>query len=163
MFVPFDQLPTHSRIWIYPAERLFSANEKKEIEGTLHDFIDQWQAHGQNLKASFLLPYDHFIVIGLDENVQPATGCSIDASVHMIQQLEQHLKLTLLDKMNVCFRPHENQIEYLPLKDFRKLAKTPKVNPNTVVFNNLVVNKAEFEHHWEVPAHASWHARFIKG
>ena len=105
--------------------------------------------------------YNQFIVIGLDEEVKGASGCSIDASVHLIQALEKKYNLELLDKMNVCYR-EDNQISYVSLKEFRKLAKTPKVTPDTIVFNNLVVDKAEYRSYWEVPAGQSWHSRFIK-
>ena len=79
----------------------------------------------------------------------------------MIQSLEQAFDLQLLDKMNVCYRDAD-QLHYVDLKAFRKMAKTPRITPNTIVFNNLVVNKAEYDSHWEVPAHSSWHSRFIK-
>jgi len=161
MLVPFSSLPDHARVWIYPASRIFTETEKEEISEILAQFLNQWSTHGSPLKTAFTLPYDRFIVIGLDEEVQGASGCSIDASVHLIQQLEQKFNLTLLDKMNVCYRDND-QIHYTALKDFRKLAKTPKVNLATIVFNNLVVDKAEYESIWEVPAYDSWHARFIK-
>ena len=161
MLVPFSSLPDHARVWIYPASRIFTETEKEEISEILAQFLNQWSTHGSPLKTAFTLPYERFIVIGLDEEVQGASGCSIDASVHLIQQLEQKFNLTLLDKMNVCYRDND-QIHYTALKDFRKLAKTPKVNLATIVFNNLVVDKAEYESIWEVPAYDSWHARFIK-
>ena len=161
MLVPFSSLPDHARVWIYPASRIFTETEKEEISEILAQFLNQWSTHGSPLKTALTLPYDRFIVIGLDEEVQGASGCSIDASVHLIQQLEQKFNLTLLDKMNVCYRDND-QIHYTALKDFRKLAKTPKVNLATIVFNNLVVDKAEYESIWEVPAYDSWHARFIK-
>ena len=161
MLVPFSSLPDHARIWIYPSSRPFSSEEKQAISETLSQFLNQWATHGSPLKTGFDLPYDHFIVIGLDEEVQGASGCSIDASVHLIQQLEEQFKLVLLDKMNVCYRDKDS-IYYIPLKAFRKLAKTPKVTLDTIVFNNLVVDKAEYKSLWEVPAYDSWHARFIK-
>ena len=77
------------------------------------------------LKTAYDLPYNHFIVIGLDEEVHGASGCSIDASVHLIQEIEQAFDLILLDKMNVCYRV-DSQIVYTPLKAFRKLAKLQK-------------------------------------
>ena len=161
MLVPFSTLPNHARVWIYPASRPFTAAEKEEISEILSQFLNQWAAHGTPLKTAFDLPYDHFIVIGLDEEVQGASGCSIDTSVHLIQQLEAKFNVILLDKMNVCYREKE-QILYISLKEFRKLAKSPMVNLDTIVFNNLVVDKAEYESIWEVPAYDSWHARFIK-
>lgn len=161
MLVPFPSLPDHARVWIYPSSRAFTAQEKDEISELLSRFLTQWSTHGTPLQTAFSLPYDHFIVIGLDEAVQGASGCSIDASVHMIQQIEAKFELILLDKMNVCYREKE-QIHYISLKDFRKFAKTPKVTLDTIVFNNLVVDKSEYENLWEVPAYDSWHARFIK-
>jgi hypothetical protein len=41
------------------------------------------------------------------------------------------------------------------------MAKDKAVSGNTIVFNNLVENKEEFETHWEVPASDSWHSRFL--
>ena len=161
MLVPFSDLPDHARVWIYPSSRPFTLEEKQAISEKLSQFLNQWATHGTPLKTGFDLPYDHFIVIGLDEEVQGASGCSIDASVHLIQQLEAQFDLVLLDKMNVCYR-EKSTIHYTPLKEFRKLAKTPKVSLETIVFNNLVVDKAEYNSLWEVPAFDSWHARFIK-
>ena len=47
------------------------------------------------------------------------------------------------------FVREKEQILYTPLKEFRKLAKSPKVNLDTIVFNNLVVDKAEYESIWK--------------
>jgi hypothetical protein len=41
------------------------------------------------------------------------------------------------------------------------MAKQKAVSKNTIVFNNLVATKEEYENHWEVPAEESWHARFL--
>ena len=161
MLVPFSELPEQARVWIYPSSRVFSADEKTLIASKLDTFLSQWAAHGAPLKTAFDLPYNRFIVIGLDEEIQGASGCSIDASVRFIQELEQAFDLTLLDKMNVCYRV-DGQIVYTPLKAFRKLAKTSEINQDTIVFNNLVVNKGEYETLWETPAYNSWHSRFVK-
>mgnify|MGYP001165596257 FL=1 len=161
MLVPFSSLPSHARVWVYQSSRVFTASENEEISAILTTFLSNWATHGTPLKTAFELRHNQFIVIGLDEEVKGASGCSIDASVHMIQSLESKYGLELLDKMNVCYR-EDTEIAYTPLKEFRKLAKTPKVSPDTIVFNNLVVDKAEYESHWEVPAYDSWHSRFIK-
>ena len=160
MLVDFDQLPDSSRIWIYQASRPFTESETEVLEGDMKTFLEQWTAHGASLKAGFQLPYRRFIVIGLDQSDQGASGCSIDASVRFIQQLEQRLDLILLDRMNVTFRQGE-YIAYKPLNEFREMAKNKSVSAKTVVFNNLVVNKQEYLEDWEVPAGESWHKRFF--
>ncbi len=160
MLVEFDQLPDSSRIWIYQASRPFTEAETESLHSDMKAFLEQWTAHGASLKAGFQLPYRRFIVIGLDQSQHGASGCSIDASVRFIQELEQRLDLILLDRMNVTFRQGE-YIAYKPLKEFREMAKNKAVSAKTVVFNNLVATKQEYLEDWEVPAGESWHKRFF--
>lgn len=160
MLIPFDQLPDEARIWIYQSDRPFTEEEAAQIEKETAAFLTQWTAHGASLKAGFELRYRRFIVIGLDQQEHAASGCSIDASVHFIQQLEQRLGVTLLDRMNVTFRQGE-YIAYKPLADFRKMARAKSVSANTIVFNNLVTHKGEYQDAWEIPAAESWHSRFF--
>lgn len=160
MLVDFKDLPDSSRIWIYQANRSFTEGELKEIQGKLNTFITDWTAHGADLKAGYDLRYKRFIVIALDQDLNKATGCSIDASVRFIQQMEQDYSVDLMDKMNVSFKQGEF-VAYKPLLEFKKMAKNRSVSPNTIVFNNLVTNVAEYKTSWEVPARDSWHSRFL--
>lgn len=160
MFVEFSTLPSHSRIWIYQSDRKFSEEEISEIEEKLESFIESWSAHGQSLEASYLLKYERFIIIAVNQDVQAVTGCSIDASVLFIQSLEQKFNVDLMDRMNVTFKTGE-YIAYKSLIDFKKMAKAKSVSPSTIVFNNLVNTIEEWQDFWEVPASESWHNRFF--
>lgn len=160
MLVSFDQLPPESRIWIYQSNRPFADEEITGIQQALGEFLNQWTAHGAELEAGYLIPYHRFIVIGLNQAAHAASGCSIDASVQFIQQLEKHFNVELLDRMNVTFFQGDHLV-YKPLTEFRKMAKSKAVTGSTKVFNNLVTNKLEFEQFWEVPAAESWHSRFF--
>ncbi len=161
MLVDFNTLPKESRVWIYQANRSFTEEELEEIQLKLNRFIENWTAHGSDLQSGYLVKYKRFIVIGLNQNLNSATGCSIDASVHFIQQLEKDYNVDLMDKMNVSYKQGE-YIAYKSLSDFRKMAKDKAVSKKTIVFNNLVASIAEFNENWEVPASESWHGRFIK-
>ena len=160
MLVPFTELPDSSRVWIYQSNRSFTDQELQEITAKLEDFITQWTAHGADLKASFEIKYKRFITLALDQQLNAATGCSIDGSVRFIQDLEQTYNVDLLDKMNVSYKQGEF-VAYKTLTDFRKMAKEKAVSKNTIVFNNLVTNKGEYLSDWEVPASDSWHNRFL--
>lgn len=161
MLVDFNILQEESRVWIYQANRSFSEDELQEIQSKLDIFIENWTAHGSDLQAGYSIKYKRFIVLGLNQNLNSATGCSIDASVHFIQQLEKDYKVDLMDKMNVSYKQGDF-VAYKTLTDFRKMAKDKAVSKNTIVFNNLVNNIAEFNENWEVPASESWHSRFLK-
>ena len=159
MLVPFETLPDSARVWVYQCNRSFTEEELSEIREKLDAFVTQWTVHGKNLQAGYDIKYKRFITIGLDQSVNAASGCSIDASVHFIQQLEKEYDVDLLDKMNVSYKSGEF-VAYKSLTDFRKMAKDNAVSGKTIVFNNLVNNKAEYLSDWEVPASESWHSRF---
>ena len=160
MYVPFETMPGESRIWIYQSNRKFSDQEVAEIEEGLKNFVDNWAAHGTPLEASYLVLHNRFIIMAVNQEVQNVTGCSIDASVHFIQEQEKKYGVELLDKMNVTFRLGDH-IAHKTLTEFRKMVKDKAVSANTVVFNNLVNNIQEWQEYWEVPAAESWHSRFF--
>ncbi len=160
MLVNFNILPDTSKVWIYQSSRTLTESELEEITLKLNAFIENWTAHGSDLQSGYEIKYKRFIILGLNQNLNAASGCSIDASVHFIQQLEKTYNIDLLDKMNVSYKQGEF-IAYKTLADFRKMAKQKAVSKNTIVFNNLVTNIAEYKENWEVPAKDSWHNRFL--
>lgn len=161
MLVDFNTLPEESRVWIYQANRSFTEEELEEIQSKLDVFVENWTAHGSDLESGYLIKYKRFIIIGMNQNLNKATGCSIDASVRFIQQLESDYNVDLMDKMNVSYKQGDF-VAYKTLSDFKQMAKDKAVSKNTIVFNNLVTTIAEFNDNWEVPASESWHSRFVK-
>ena len=158
--IPFENLPEESKVWIYQSNRKFSEEEVVQISEETSKFIENWSAHGNLLQASFQIRYNRFIILGVDNEFQNPTGCSIDASVQFIQSLEQKYQIDLLDKMNVSFKQGDF-ITHKTLLEFKQLAKNKSVSENTIVFNNLVNTVQEFNENWEVPAVDSWHGRFF--
>lgn len=160
MLVDFKTLPNNSRIWIYQCNRKLSDDEVASIANQTEVFLKEWTAHGTDLEAGLEMKYNRFIVLGLNQANASASGCSIDASVRFIQQLEKQFDVDFLDKMNVTFY-NGKYIAFKTLSDFKKMAKARSVSSNTVVFNNLVNTKEEYLENWEVPAKESWHSRFL--
>lgn len=160
MYIPFEDLPGDSKIWIYQANRKLSDNEVLEITDATRDFVENWAAHGTSLEASFIIKYNRFIILAVNQDFHAATGCSIDSSVQFIQNLETKYEIDLLDKMNVTYKTGEF-IAFKTLIEFKQLAKSKSVSENTIVFNNLVNTIEEWQDFWEVPANESWHSRFF--
>ncbi len=160
MFVDFNSLPDTSRVWIYQADREFTQDEVEQISEKLNVFVANWKRHGDDLKTSFQIKYNQFIVLGVDENYNDVSGCSIDASVHIIKELQKEFEVDLLNKMIVSFKDGDN-VNTVSLKDFKTYVKLEKINADTVVFNNMITSKGDFETAWEVEASKSWHAKFL--
>ena len=160
MFTAYKNLPNNSRVWIYQSNREFTQNEVDFISEKATAFINNWTRHGDDLKGSFTIKYHQFLVLAVDENFNNVSGCSIDASVRFVQQLEHALQLDLMDKMNITFKDGD-QINLIKLPQFQEFVKSKKINEETIVFNNLIATKEDFENNWEVPAKQSWHKRFL--
>ena len=160
MFVEFDKMPDTSRIWIYQSNREFSSEEENVIKRNTKKFIDNWTRHGDDLKGSFTIVYNRFVVIAVDENFANVSGCSIDASVRFIQQIQSELNIDLLNKLHIAFKTNDD-VNSVSLNDFRSFIANDKITQDTIVFNNLVDTKADFESKWEVPAKESWHQRLF--
>ncbi len=160
MFVEFDQLSATSKIWIYQANRELSNDEVVLATSKLSDFIKNWQSHGKDLIASFQIKYNQFIVISVDVAKTNYSGCSVDASVALIKEIEKELQIDLFDRLKITFKSNEN-VNTVNLANFKKYIAEGKIDKNTVVFNNLVKTIAEFQEKWEIPAKDSWHIRMF--
>ena len=160
MFTEYKNLPNNSRVWMYQSDRVFTNQEIDLIAIKATAFIEQWTRHGDNLKGSFTIKYNQFLVLAVDEGFNNVSGCSIDASVRFVKELENELQIDLMNKLNVSFKDGNN-INIVKLADFQKFAKEQRITKETIVFNNMVQTKEEVENNWEIPASESWHNRFI--
>lgn len=158
---PYNELSPKSKIWIYQSSRPFNNIEALAIQQELENFTQQWAAHGQGLKAYGTLYYQQFIILMVDETAHGASGCSIDSSVHFLKDLQKKYKATLFDRLNMAYKNASNEIVTADRNTFEKLVNMGEINDDTIVFNNLVRNKQEFETKWEIPMKESWHKRIF--
>ncbi|MFZ9505166.1 MAG: hypothetical protein ACO263_11425, partial [Cyclobacteriaceae bacterium] len=155
MYLPFTEMPGHSRVWIYPANRQLTASEKVNASELLKAFCEQWSAHGHRLNASFRIDYDRFLVVAVDEKSAAASGCSIDASVHAIQRIGNELKLDLFDRTLIPFLIGGTILDF-KLKDLSDSFRNGKIGPRDQTFNLLASTKEEWESNGVVAVEKSW-------
>ena len=75
-----------------PIENL-RAKEVEFISEKAEAFINQWTRHGDDLKGSFTIKYNQFLVLAVDESFNNVSGCSIDSSVRFVQGLTSRIKI----------------------------------------------------------------------
>jgi len=153
-------LPKNAKVWVYQSDRMFTTDEVEIINKNLKSFVEHWKDHGKNVTGSFVVKYNQFIVLALDNNERNVPGCVIDASIRVLREIENAYKVDLLNKFNTAFRD-ANSIKVVKLLEFQKLAKESQISDETIVFNGMVNSINEFETHWEVPAKLSWHNRYF--
>jgi len=155
MRVTSEDLSLESKIIIYPGSRKFFANEMPILREKLDSFCDGFE--GVNLCCE--IEYDRFLIFMISEE----TALDLDNQnllVAFILELEKTFEISLLDKVNVCFK----QGPYVQLKeisDFKLLIKNKGVSKKTIVFDNMINTKFEYEDSWEAPAGESWLSHFF--
>lgn len=155
-----NELPAHSRLWIYQSDREISDGESTEMLEQLNNFISNWAAHGAQLAASCELRYGYFLILAVDELQAKATGCSIDSSVHFIQQLGNQFGIDFFNRLNVAFKSGDG-IQLMKMFDFEEGLQNGSIPEDTIVFNNLIQTMGEFQNQWEVAIENSWHAQLL--
>jgi len=156
----YNNMPANARVWVYQSSRAFDKSETNTINQQIENFINQWQSHGQSLKAYGKVYHNRFIVLIVDESFEAPSGCSIDSSVEMIKAIEKQYKVDLFNRLLFAYQDGE-EVKAVPNTDFAALYEQGKLNDTTIVFNNLVKTKAEFEEKWAIPLQESWHARMV--
>ena len=160
MITEFNLLSEESKVWVYPSSRKFYPHEIDEIELKIKNFVSSWKKEAINFKCSYQFLYNRFIIIAAEDETFSVTNLDMDSQVKFIIDLQNIYKVSLLDKMNVCFKQGE-YVQYKELKDFKKLVKNKAVTAKTIIFDNLITNKHDFENFWEVPIAESWYNRFF--
>ena len=156
----YETLSPSSRVWIYQSSRPFSNMELPEIQTAIENFAQQWVSHNRALKAFAKVYHQRFIVLMVDESQADATGCSIDSSVHFLQQLGAQLGVDLFDRMTFAWKDGE-EVKVAPKSEFSRLYQEGKLTDETLVFDNLVKDKSGFENEWLKPLGKSWHRRMV--
>lgn len=161
MFVPFSKLSDTSKVWIYQASRTLDEAECAAIREELVQFVEAWTAHQMSLHAYGDIYHNRFLVLMADESDHAASGCSIDRSVHFLQDLEQRYRVSLFDRTDVAWTGPDGIIYTAPLGNLKAMVEEHTIDEGTLVFDNLVSTKKQFETAWMKPLSMSWHHRFI--
>src|SRR3954468_18254474 len=116
------EFSSHSRVWVYQADRKLTTDEVAQIQQHLNNFTTGWTAHNNQLKAKAEIRYNRFLILIVDETQAGASGCSIDKSVHFMQQIEQKFGINLFDRFNLAYR-QGNEVLSLPRNAFEEKLK----------------------------------------
>lgn len=159
MLLPFENLPSTSRIWIYQADRNLSDSEVNIIQNTLNEQVGNWAAHGAPLAGSYQIQYKRFVIIAVDEAYNGTSGCSIDASTSWLKALGNELNINFFDRSIAYFS--ENEIKSIDFLKVKNAVSDGEITPKTLIFNNLVSSIADFHVNWKIQAEQSWLKKYF--
>lgn len=161
MFVEFDQMPTHARIWIYLSDRRITPGDALSINRALKAFTAEWAVHGVPLKSSYNILEDRFVLLAADEEAHGASGCSIDTSVNAMKRIGAETGINFFDRSYVPFLI-ENQVVLLRVGELKQKYNRGVWNGQTPTFNILAGTLGEIRDQWTIPAEKSWMKRYME-
>lgn len=155
-----ETLSSTSRVWIYQANKPFPEQDWPAINTHVQEFAKNWVSHNRQLKAQGNLIHGQFIVLMVDESQADASGCSIDKSVYFLKQLQAEYGVDLFDRMTFTYKDG-NIVKTADRDTFSKLYQEGVIDDQTLVFDNLVATKGDFDESWVKPLGSSWHKRMV--
>jgi hypothetical protein len=155
------QLPDHSRLWIYQSDRKLSADEQSLILSKGKEFTSGWAAHGHDLMAELTIVFDYFIILALDEQVESASGCSIDKSVRWVLDLQKELKVNFTNRLISAFWIN-NEVELIPYAQLKTKLENKKISPVSLVFDNTIQSVNELKTSWLKPMGQTWLRKLLE-
>ena len=162
--IPFEELPDRARLWTFAASRSLTDQEALWLLAATEEFLAGWAAHRVPLATAHEWRFNQFLFVAVDEAAAGASGCSIDALMRFIREVERQLGVRFTDHGSVWFRGSRGTIECGSREEFKQLIDEGAVGPDTVVFDNTIQTTGALrDGRWEVPARRSWHGQAFFG
>ena len=161
MLVDFKLLSDSSKLWVFQSDKIISPSNQKILINEISPFLTDWSSHGAEIKSSFEIRYDLFLIISVDEEINSASGCSIDKLTNFIIQISNEIGVDFFNRLNVAYKSDSEKINLRSLSDFKTLISEGKINEESIVFNNLIKTKKDYIEHWEVQLKNSWHKTLL--
>lgn len=169
MILDLIALDNSSRVWVYQSHARLSDDQVDGIRADLWQFLTQWTSHNNRLYTYGNVFHERFLVFFVDERYAGASGCSIDKSVHFVEELQAKYAVNFFGRTEVAYMEKAEDdegedisaIHVCHLDDLKALHSSGEINDNTFVFDNLVQTKGDFLKRWVVPLSESWHRRYL--
>ena len=154
------EYPDNAKVWIYQSSKYLDEDDISYLNVELDDFVSDWESHGSMLKATYEIVYGIFVVIVVDEEGDRMCGTAQDNSIKLMKKLGAELEVDFLDRMTQAYKKGE-KVEIVKMNDFSTLLENKDIDENTIVYNNMITTKYDFDHNWEVPLKDSWHKQLM--
>lgn len=160
MYLPFDQMPEYSRVWVYQADQKFSESDQKILRDRMKSFCEGWNTHGNLMPTSFEIVDEQILILAVDESNLGASGCSIDSSVRTLRELESKLNINLTDQGKISLRRPTGELKVISALGVKSKVTSGEIDLETEVINPLIRTKSELQNLWQ-PVRNSWLSKYF--
>ncbi len=159
--IDFAKLPDDARVWIFGASAPVDDLDATELLVAVDAFLLQWKAHGHALTCGREWRDERFLVVGVDQRTEGASGCSIDGLFRTLQGIESAVGASLVGGGNVFFEDSAGLVHAIPRADFELLSKSGGVSAATPVLDTTITTMGDYRKRFRRAAAESWHAALL--
>ena len=154
MNIPYSELPNTSKVLIFQSDKEINEKELFLIKEDIDNFSRNWLTHGKPVRNTFKI-FNYFICFFIDESSYQTSGCSIDSVVNLIKSIGIRFNIDFFNRHNIVYLDNL-KAKLLTIDNFKSL-----IQPDIIIYNNLVQTKLDFENKWKIPVKESWLNRYV--
>ena len=154
----WSDMSENARVWVFTADRWMDDKDLEVLSHEMTSFTGDWKAHQVDLKAGWLCWKGRVLLVAVDEEIQEATGCSIDALTHCMQSVGMKMGIDWFNRMQVIHQMGSNDWVQTPMHEFWALRKAGRVQDSDFVINALAKTKGDWQTTGIQQFKDSWHA-----
>jgi hypothetical protein len=159
MYIPFQEMPDQARIWVYQASRSLQASEIDQITQTITEACHAWEAHGAPLQAFFEIRYEQVIIVAVNEAMNAASGCSIDASTRWFKSLGESFQVDFFNRDLAVVR--NEQVALFGLGQLKSSVEAGNLHPSDQIITPLLQTVKQYRDAWTSKAEESYLKRYF--
>ncbi len=157
MLVPFHDLKSEDKIWIFQNEITLDPKTEQKISSDIEQFINSWSSHNETVYAGYQILYGHFLILGAKLKLGHPSGCSIDKLTHLMREIDQKYDLDFLKATGLlAYSNAKNNIQFVPFAKIKDAINKGIINLETLIFDNSLTNLGQFTETWQLKAKYSW-------
>ncbi len=155
----FRRLPDDARVWISGFDRPLDPAEQETVRAGMARFSAGWASHQVPVESAFDVVHDRFLVISAC-TPGSVSGCSIDSMMRNMRDLYAAVGVAPPAGNLIYFRDENGRIRSIDHMEFRDVAESGRLKPDTLVFDTMIQNLGQLRAgRFELPYGEAWHAR----
>ena len=121
--------------------------------------MNAWAAHGAPLNASFEIRFNQVIIVAVNEDVNQASGCSIDASTRWFKSLGELIQVDFFDRQIASIQ--EERILLIPITSIKDFILSANLSEEDFIIPPQTSDLGHYRTQWLQTVRESWLKKYL--
>lgn len=135
-------------VFVFTASEQLSGEQSAALLARTHEFLQNWNSHGQPLMAEASVEESRFLVLEMKDG--SASGCSKDKLFRMLEEVAGRLNFSF-DSSGNFFLSWQGKIVSMSRKNLKDNMLNPDFSENARLFPVWISSSGELKKRWKKP------------